>query len=267
MMVVARTLDEIESLRIRCANRARAYETEVPLADAEMSAAVLPATLADELMLLERRWIKELETIMNGHPLGPFIRKEKGIGLKSSARWLASIGGDPIADRRSHRQLLAYCGLHVLNGTAPRHERGTQSNWNETARSRVVVIARAAVKVGVQKTGEDSGVYDPDNRIAVSVYGQAYLDERRKAAKAVHPADCRRCGRCMTCGNPLAATKADHFRQYACPNRIVEPSPKGSPLQPAHQNARAIRMVSKLIVRRFWDESLRLQTEPTLEET
>lgn len=70
-------------------------------------------------------------------------------------------------------------------GVAPKRTRGQQSNWNETARKRVWVIASAMPKF-------PGGHYE-----------QVYRVAREKYADATHPADCVRC--CGPAGKPAKA--------------------------------------------------------------
>ena len=166
---------------------------------------------------------------MRRHPLGVWVKATRGIGAKQGGRLLATIG-DP-AERATVSQLWAYCGYHVLpDGQAPARRKGQKANWNATAKMRAFLCAEAAVKAGVRKldSADDTDGYDSAGREAVSPLGQTYLTGRAKYATATHPGPCVRCG------------PAGH------------PAPAGSPLSSAHQHARAMRLVAKVILRDLW---------------
>lgn len=74
-------------------------------------------------------------------------------------------------------------------GVAPKRTRGQRSNWSETARMRVWVIASAIPK------------------FPGSTYEQVYRDGRMKYADAIHTSDCVRCGpagKPAPAGSPLS---------------------------------------------------------------
>ncbi|WP_228809969.1 TIGR-Tas system RNA-guided endonuclease [Nocardia farcinica] len=140
---------------------------------------------------------------------------------------------------RTVSELWAYCGLHVIRtssnsqtvpeshtrgavagaqphtgshstrdtqqlgapGVAPKRQRGQKSNWNETARKRIWVIASAMPKFPGGK------------------YEQVYRDARAKYADALHPTDCVRCG---PAGKPApAGTPLSPGHQNARAHRLV----------------------------------------------
>jgi len=140
---------------------------------------------------------------------------------------------------RTVSELWAYCGLHVIRtssnshpfndtqavlavagtqphtgsqcshdtqtgsapGVAPKRQRGQKSNWNETARKRIWVIASAMPKF-------PGGHYE-----------QAYRAARTKYADATHPTDCNRCG---PAGRPaLAGSPLSDGHKHARAVRIV----------------------------------------------
>lgn len=69
---------------------------------------------------------------------------------------------------------------------------------------------------------------------ARSPYRKVYDDAREKYAEAIHAAPCRRCGPKGT------------------------PASVGSPLSKGHQHARAMRMISKELLRDLWLEAKRI---------
>ena len=174
-----------------------AEESEDLTADQKQLAGdvVAVAEMADRLRADEWQAIKNIWRIMKRHPLGPWCQARPGVSDKQLARLLAAIG-DPywndLHDRpRTVSELWAYCGLHVLHpggqrgcdtqktpaaGVAPRHMKGVQGNWNDTARTRAWLIAVQCMKT------------------PTSTYRPVYKAAREKYADAVHQAACVRCG-------------------------------------------------------------------------
>lgn len=262
--LLAEVVDDLESVRIANDNRVRILTRADADADGEdrgfgltpehPEVAKLIATIG-VLKAGEDDAIKNLEHAMKRHPLGAFVKATSGLGWKQTARLLAAIG-DPywndLHDRpRTVSELWAYCGFHVIQtsgsshtssgdhspsaaagsdrhpdhhcrcdsqtgpvvGVAPKRTRGRKSNWSETARKRVWVIASAVPK------------------FKTSPYEPVYRAARAKYLDTVHPAPCVRCG-------PAG-----------------KPAPAGSPRSPGHQNAMAIRIVAKEILKDLWLQS------------
>lgn len=180
-----------------------------------------------------------LARVMRHHPLGEWVKASKGVGEKQAARLLASIR-DPywndLHDRpRSLRELYRYCGMDVVNTGAQEALGGQNSHGAGVAPSKV--------------RGERV-TWSPDARMRLWLiaskcvmvghggpYRAKYDEGRAKYADAVHAQDCKRCG-------PKG-----------------QPAPAGSPLSAAHQHARAIRLVAKLILRDLWTEAKRIHEE------
>lgn len=199
------------------------------------SAVIELTEIVAQLADVEARAVKHLEKTMKAHPLGPWMKAQKGVGAKQCARLLATIRdpywNDADDSPRTLRQLWRFCGLDVVPagvqdrpdsqsadgpGAAPSKRKGQLVTWNPEARQRIWLIASKTVMF------RDSG------------YRAVYDAGREKYAEAVHEAECKRCG------------------------------PKGKPAQPGsalsagHQHARAVRLVAKEILRDVWRESRRL---------
>jgi len=244
--LLADILDDLEKTRIANENRARSLRQVKGVESGPVADKILG--IVDGLAALEHTATLELKRAMRAHPLGPWVKSSRGIGEKQGARLIASIG-DPLwrwdatageLVPRTLSQLRAYCGYHVLPaGVAPSRAKGQKANWNSDAKMRAFLCAEAAQKAGVRSgpDADDSNGYDHANRHALSPYGQTYIDGRAKYADATHPADCRRCG---PSGKPALA---------------------GSPLSEAHKHARAMRLVSKQILKDLWNEATRLAEE------
>lgn len=192
------------------------------------------AVLVSNLEESVRQATKNLEKRMRKHPLGPWVKTQKGLGDKQTARLLAAIG-DPywntLHDRpRTVSELWAYCGFHVLHpgdqlkpeiqkqvvaGVAPKRQRGQKSNWNEDARKRAWLIAASVIKSG-------------------GPYREMYDATKEKYADAVHTAPCVRCG-------PAG-----------------KPAQPGSPLSKGHIDGRGRRAICKAVLKNLWIESKRL---------
>ena len=265
LALYASSLDELEGIRKATHNRIRAL-TDFGLDGTPEAARLLG--LADGIEALEHDATLELQRAIRKHPLGPWVKAQKGLGEKTVGRLLGAIGNP--ADRATVSQLWAYCGYHVLPagqswpdsqntraggdpssdpghtkadtqrssaGVAPSRRKGQRANWNTDAKMRAFLVAEAAVKAGVRKLDhcDDTDGYDLDGRKATTPYGQVYLDGRAKYADALHPVECKRCG---PAGKPAAV---------------------GSPLSLAHQHARAMRLVSKAILRDLWVAAKQLE--------
>lgn len=263
--LAAEAVDDIERTRIANVNRLRQalrggpdYRTVFPNAkddgkadkDGERRGFGLPIDHPDVAALLgvcealggpkldgsgglEHNVVLGLERNVRKHPLYPWAKAHKGIGPKQFARLLAAIG-DPyyntLHDRpRKVSELIAYCGYdprpvgQVPGARAAVHRRkGQQVNWNTAARMRTYVIAESCIKQ-TARGGRPAGYYR-------TVYDAG----RAKYADAVHASECVRCG-------PKG-----------------KPAPVGSPLSDGHKHMRAMRLVSKEILKDLWRESKRL---------
>lgn len=254
------------------------------------------AALVNALDQAQQQATKNLTKRLKEHPLAPWLKAQKGVGDKQAARLLAAIG-DPyynsLHDRpRTVSELWAYCGYHVLRvgaqvthdahsrtgsdpaltlpagqvtsdaqgpgasgskighpdqsevgrhgntvGVAPKRARGQKANWSSTAKMRCYLIAESTMKQLKRDT------CPPDEELGYAVhaavcecsrYRKVYDAARAKYVDAVHAVECVRCG-------PKG-----------------KPAPAGSPLSRAHKQARALRAVSKELLKDLWREARRL---------
>lgn len=241
LCLVADSLDDMERTRIAAENRLRSLTRAEADSDGEMrglgldvrspqvaAASALVAGLID----LEQAQTKALQKAMKQHPLYGFVSSVKGVGEKQAARLLAAIG-DPYWNDLHNRprtvsELWAYCGLAVHDGRAQRRTKGVVSNWSNTAKMRAYVIAESIVKATIRKADDAPNEFTPDSRIALTEYGQVYLDRRTATLDRVHTTECVRCG-------PSG-----------------KPAQPGSPWSGAHQQADALRVVSKAVLKGLW---------------
>ena len=237
LLVLADALTDMEDLRERTEHRARSLMVKTKGLAVEQEVRLL------DLIKLFRKEEHDLtlalEAAMREHPLGSWVAGAVGVGEKQAARMIAAVG-DPYWHRREDRprslgELWSYCGLtQDHRGVARAHRRGETANWSSEAKKRTLNVARKVVQSGVRKV-EDHDVsedYDPCRRVALTWQGQIYLDTRAKYLDAVHPYECLQCG------------PAGH------------PALTGSPLNLAHQHARAVRYVAKeCILKEIWLEA------------
>lgn len=202
--LAADLLDDIERARICAENQLRAAVEDKGL-DPVLNAqhlAPIHETISS-LREVEGQAIRRLQAAMKRHPLGAFVQETPGLGAKTVGRFLGAVG--PLEARTSPAQLWAYCGLHVVDGAAPRRRRGEVSNWSTRGRVRAYLMAWASVKQAGGETRRRSPYRD--------IYERALA----------HDAE-------LQAGRPV-------------------------PLTDGHMRARAMRKVSKAILRDLWAEA------------
>lgn len=143
--------------------------------------------IVEQMGQMEHQAVLNLQRAMREHPLGPWVKAQRGIGEKQAARLLAAIG-DPywntLHDRpRTVSELWAYCGMDVRSGQGPRRRKGQTCNWSQDARMRVRMISESIVKAG-------------------GPYREVY-DTRKDATEGrVHVAECPQCVGSSKPGDP-----------------------------------------------------------------
>jgi hypothetical protein len=241
LSLAAETVDDLEKVRTACENRLRILIGTVdddgnPLPDKDgivrahglaghpdvERLAGLTAALKD----LEHSAVLDLQRRMRRHPLGAWVKSQRGIGEKQAARLLAAVG-DPywhtLNDApRTVSQLWAYCGLHTLpvgheNGdtqredadgahssdpghirsdvqlsparVAARRRKGVRSNWSSTAKMRAYLCAESCLKQLVKPCAVPDG-----QKWAAHVAGECrcspfrvIYDARRAHTSSTHP--------------------------------------------------------------------------------
>lgn len=241
LCLVADSLDDMERTRIAAENRLRALTRSEADSDGYMRGLGLDSrspqvasaqSLVAGLIELEKSQTGALQKAMKQHPLYGFVSSVRGVGEKQAARLLAAIG-DPywndLHDRpRTVSELWAYCGLAVHEGRAQRRMKGIKANWSNTAKMRAYVIAESIVKATIRKTDDAPEGFTPQSRVALTDYGQVYLDRRAATLDRLHATECARCG-------PSG-----------------KPAQPGTPWSGAHQQADALRVVSKAVLKGLW---------------
>jgi hypothetical protein len=134
LRISAELLDDLEGNRIANENRLRQLTRAETDSDGEERGFGLTddhpvvarvTHLVEGLLELEKEAIANLQKIMRAHPLGPWVKRQPGIGEKQMARLLAAIGDPyirPVQEKdgvvqqprpRSVSELWAYSGMHV----------------------------------------------------------------------------------------------------------------------------------------------------------
>lgn len=262
--LLAEVVDDLETVRIANTNRVRILTRTETDSDGEERGFGLTVDHPEVAKLLatvnvmtagEKDAIKNLENAMKKHALGKFVKATPGLGLKQTARLLAAIG-DPywndLHDRpRTVSELWAYCGFHVIRTSGSSqlardtHPSPAAAGSNFTPTSNCGSTTQSTYGVGVapkRTRGQKSNwsetarkrtwvIASAIPKFKTSPYEPTYRAAREKYADTVHPTACVRCG-------PAG-----------------KPAPIGSPRSAGHQNAMAIRIVAKEILKDLWIES------------
>lgn len=255
--LLADVLDDLEATRIANANRLRQLTDTSDLGHGlslENKAVRRLAQLVDALEQAEHQAVLSLRAAMREHPLGAWVKATPGVGEKQGARLLAAIR-DPYWNDLHQRprtvsELWAYCGLHTVtasqgaNATHRDTAGGTRSHAGDqvVGDTRDVLVARVApTRRRGQRANWNSQarqrvwlIAESCVKTASSPYRDVYDSERLKYADAVHAVPCARCGPAGT------------------------PAPAGSLLSAGHQHGRAMRRMSKEILRDLWREAARI---------
>ena len=209
---------------------------------------------------------RNLTRALRAHPLGPWVKAQKGIGEKQGARLLGVLG-DPYvrpamktADgqiepmrARTVSELWAYSGLHVVEaetgGLAPRRQKGQRANWSGAAKVKAILVAMSCVKQRDAACGEfqQETPYLHVPGCGCSTYRLVYDRSRANVADRVHHAECRNRSRIT----PNGCGTREH-PEWGAP---------GSPWRPGHQQQHAIRVVAKEILKDLWREAARIHLE------
>lgn len=227
LTVYADLVDDLERSRIATENRIRSLRQIKGLAGSPEEQRL--DSIAMGLAQAERLATNELKKAVKCHPLGPWVERTIGIGEKQAGR-LLGILGDP--------------SLRVDTETGEATERTVGQLWS--------LAGYGDARAQVRRRGE-KGNWSPQIKMrtyliaescikqARSPYRSVYDAGREKYAEAVHGDECKRCG-------PSG-----------------KPAPAGSPLSDGHKHMRAMRLVSKEILRDLWIEARALRGHPERE--
>lgn len=234
LALAADVLDDAERTRIANENRLRQLTRSATDSDGEERGFGLDeshpdvarlAAIVDLLRQVEHQATLNLQRMMRAHPLGPWIKAQKGVGDKQAARLLAVIG-DPYWHTAEDRprlvsELWTYCG----HGRRGRRTRGMSPEelfalGNPVAKSRLWLISTSCLK-------------------AQGHYAEVYAKRKAMTPDREHAEVCVRCG---PSGHP------------ALP---------GSPWSDAHRHADALRVTGKALLRDLWREAKRIHETTT----
>jgi hypothetical protein len=254
LAVIAELLNDLEDLRKANVNRLEVMtrlgrdkdEEERGWALPEDHPAVISVrTMVEALGKVEAKAQSDLEKTLKNSPLGPWVVAQRGLGLKTIARLLASIGdpywNDLHGRPRTVSELWAYTGYKP----GLKRVKGEKVNWSPTAKMRlhnIIEPIKKLIKAPCYSEKDEKGAYiraiHVEGECTCSPYRVLWDKARDKYAGTLHPEDCVRCG---PSGHPALA---------------------GSPRSAAHQAALADRLVKKEILKDLWREAKRLHELP-----
>ena len=215
LALAADTLDDLERVKIASQNRLRSLTDDTPDADGVLRGSAMPLThpevarlaaLVQMVEAAEHQAVLNLQRAMRNHPLGPWVKAQRGIGEKQAARLLAKIG-DPCVNAtagtyRTVSQLWAYCGLHVVAGGDPgqsasdtqskpagvaaRRQKGQKANWSTDAKTRAWLIVQSCMKQLDASCKTDTGIAEHVEGCGCSPY-RVVIDQRRQRTATTHP--------------------------------------------------------------------------------
>jgi hypothetical protein len=170
---------------------------------------------------------RELEAEVKTLPFNDWIEANPGIGYVNIGRLLAATG-DP-AERQTPSQLVAYCGLHVVNGRRPRRTKGEQGNWNSIAKTKAFVVAECCMK---QSGGR---------------YRELYVEAKAKADGKLHTSQCQN-----TVKPSLTGPKGSNGCGTQAQPELGAP---GTPWRDGHKHRHALGVVARRILIDLWEIS------------
>lgn len=285
--LAADVLDDTERTKIANENRLRQLTRSVLDSDGEERGFGLDEThpdvenlaaLVDLLGQVEHQAVLQLQRKMRAHPLGPWIKTQKGVGDKQAARLLATIG-DPywntLHDRpRTVSELWAYCGLHTLPAGQGRVD--TQPPYASRKPDLPAGQSCGDTHV-VSADGESSPVGGDPSQWILDIHpaGAGVAARRRKGQKA-NWSSAAKSRAYLIAESMLRAGNREVYdrRKTATEGRLhavecVRCGPKGKPALPGspwsdgHRHADALRIVSKELLKELWREARRLHEEMT----
>ncbi|MFJ4173343.1 hypothetical protein [Microbacterium sp. NPDC089696] len=226
LCLLSDSLDDIESLRIATENRVRALTRNEADRDGEIRGLGLDArspevatamAMLDTMKSLEHEATKALQREVRKSPLYGWVKRSRGIGEKQAARLLAVIGNPYWNDLHDRPRTVSELWAYAGYSVIG----GTAQRRHKGVKSNWNDKAKSRAFLMAQSCVKAVGGH----------YREVYDAAREQYVDAVHPVDCVRCG---PAGKPALA---------------------GTPLSAGHQHARALRRVSKEILRDLWIEA------------
>lgn len=299
LSLAADVLDDIERVRIANQNRLRQLTRSEEDADGETRGFGLDdthpdvarlAAIVDTLAKVEHDATLQLQRQLRRHPLGPWMKAQRGIGEKQGARLLAAIGDPYIrpevaredgtvlpAGPRTVSALWAYTGFHTLP-VGGHGEHGNQvgsavdgANFPASQKSADTQPRRAG-RDQLAARHEDRG--DVDAHFP-SVFVAA---RRQRGTKANWSTKAKMrayliAEKCMVVGGPYRevydkrkAHTEGRVHKAPCPpcggkGSKGKPAEPGTAWQDGHRHADALRIAAKTILRDLWREARRIHTD------
>jgi len=143
LKIKTETYYSLQKQRIQTQLRIKAYVKDGRLTTEQAEA--LHFWMDEVLSKVEQKTKKEIEGLLKGIPVWEeFFKKVKGIGPCLAGSLIAGIVD--IGRFRYISSLWKYCGMHVVNGRAPRRERGKKINWDPFLRMTCFKIGDSFIK-------------------------------------------------------------------------------------------------------------------------
>jgi len=237
LCLISDSLDDIEALRIATENRVRSLTRNEADSDGEVRGLGLDArspevatamAMLETMRSLENEATKSIQRAVRKHPLYGWVKRSHGIGEKQAARLLAVIGDPYWNDLHERPRTVSELWAYAGYSVIG----GAAQRRHKGVKSNWNDKAKSRAFLMAQSCVKALGGH----------YRGVYDDARALYADALHPVDCIRCG---PAGKPALAD---------------------SPLSPGHQHARALRRVSKEILRDLWIESRAVHGVVTADE-
>lgn len=231
LCLLSDSLDDIEALRIATENRVRALTRNEADSDGEIRGLGLDArspevatamAMLDTMKSLEHEATKALQREVRKHPLYGWVKRSRGIGEKQAARLLAVIGDPYWNDLHGRPRTVSELWAYAGYSVIG----GSAQRRHKGVKSNWNDKAKSRAFLMAQSCVKALGGH----------YREVYDAAREAYADSTHPVDCIRCG---PAGKPALA---------------------GTPLSLGHQHARALRRVSKEILRDLWLEARMVHT-------
>lgn len=232
----ARKLLDVQKTRIMFSNRLKGLERR----KVDIAARGVYIAAIDDLEKAEKAHNKNLERLAKQHPLAPWIKAQRGIGLGGFGRILGVIGSLDLFPNVA--KLWRYMGYAVDNGRAPKRKRGVKGNYSPMGRVIGFQISESMVKVG----GPYREVYDKKRA--------EYLARPR-----LGPSGCP-FGQEHT-GNEKERNEETGFNRKTGKERIVQCVKEGTTVSSAHVHNAAMRYMFKCFLRDMWAEWQRTKVQ------
>ncbi len=130
--------------------------------------------LLEELQGLEERIDKRIAGLLEEHPAYPWFSQVKGVGPENIAK---VIGFIDIEKAPTISSLWKYCGMHVVDGKAPKPQQGQKLEYNKTLRTMCWRLATSLMKA----KGLFFGYYLQEK--------QKYVERYRREGVKIVPSD------------------------------------------------------------------------------